>query len=149
MSRTARVRPLLILGLLLSGSWASAKGHARKGKPAVALVEVEAKLLEYEQAHFWCTYPKGASAHGLGESPWGRFRVTAPANHVGRAFGVLLKCSDRPELQRALRTGVGGVFVLFLPQDFLDGKFSEIEDCVIDSTAMKRWRAADAAPGAR
>lgn len=149
MPRTVRASIWVIVGLLLGGSLASAKGRVRKGKPAAPLVEVEGKLLEYEEKHFWCTYSPGASIHGEGESPWGRFSLTGPANHAGRSFGVLLKCNGRPDLLQALQSGVGRVFVLVLPEDFLQGKYKEIEDCTIDSNAMKRWRAADAASEVR
>ena len=45
-------------------------------------------------------------------------------------------------LLRTLRTGTGRQFILVLPQDFLKEKYSDIEDCSIDTAAMKRWRLA-------
>lgn len=131
-------------GLLLGGTLASAKGVTRKQGPGVAMVEVEGELLEYQEKHRWCTYRPGARIHGMGATPWGRFKVTSPPRHAGRSFGVLLKCSDREDLLRTLRSGTGRLFVLVLPRDFLQGKYAEIEDCSIDSTAMKRWRPASA-----
>ena len=139
----------VIGGLLLGGALASAEGEARTSEPGAALVEVEAKLVKYAQRHPWCTYKPGAAIHGIGRSPWGRFKVTGPANHAGRSFGVLLKCTDRKDLLRKLRSGVGRQFVLVLPQDLLHGKYSEFEDCSIDSTALKRWKPVEAAPEAR
>jgi len=89
--------------------------------------------------HQKCAYKPGASVSGEGEAPWGRFEV-ASSTYAGRSFGVLLKCNHREDLLRALRSGAETLFVLVLPQDFLQGKYREIEDCVVDSTAMKGWR---------
>ena len=108
------------------------------------MVEIQGKLLESEEKHPWCTYKPGVAIHGMGESPWGRFKVTSPTVYAGRSFGVLLKCSNREDFLRAMRSGAGRLFVLVVPDDFLQGKYSEIEDCSIDSTAMKRWRLVEA-----
>jgi hypothetical protein len=149
MPRTVFASTWVIAGLLLGGSLASATGTAGNAKTQASLVEVEAKLLEYEERHPWCTYPQGEAVHGMGESPWARFKVAKPAVHDGRAFGVLFKCGERKDLLRMLRSGTGRMFVLVLPADFLQGKYSEIEDCSIDSTAMNRWRSASVASEAR
>ena len=133
----------LLASFLLDGSMASevdAKGLARKAKAPAALVEVVGKLLEYEEEHAWCTYKPGAAVHGAGESPWIRFQVTGPGVRAGRSFGVLFKCGTGKDLLPALRSGVGRNFTLVVPQDFLEGKSSEIEDCSIDPIAMKQWR---------
>ena len=140
IDRILRSSACLLAGLLLGGSMASAKGLARKAKAPAALVEVEGKLLEYEEEHAWCTYRSGAAMHGAGESPWIRFQVTGPTVKSGRSFGVLFKCGTRKDLLPELRSGVGRNFTIVVPQDFLEGKYSEIEDCSIDPTAMKRWR---------
>ena len=147
--RTVFSIALVIGGLLLGGSLTGAEGVARTSKPGAALVEVKAKLVKYEEKRPWCTYKPGAAIHGMGKSPWRRFKITSPANHAGRSFGVLLKCTDRKDLLRNLRSGVGRQFALVVPRDFLHGKYSEIEDCSIDSTAMKRWKPVEADSQAR
>lgn len=139
IGRIVRGSACLLAGLLLGGSMASAKGLSRKAKAPAALVEVEGKLLEYEEEHAWCTYKPGAVVHGVGESPWARFRVSGPTIQAGRSFGVLLKCGTRKDLLPALRSGLGRNFTLVVPQDFLEGKYSEIEDCSISPVAMRRW----------
>jgi hypothetical protein len=149
MPRIRVVGAWLIAGLLLGGPLAIAASSSGHAKTRVAAVEVEATLLEYEEKHPWCTYPQGEAVHGIGESPWARFKVTKPAVHVGRAFGVLFKCGERKDFLRALRSGTGRTFSLVLPEDFLQGKYSEIEDCSLDSTAMNRWKSASAASEAR
>jgi hypothetical protein len=150
MSRTVLTCTSVIVGVFWAGSLASAKSNAGKARTGAASVEVEGHLLEYEERHPWCTYKPGAAVHGMGESPWARFKVTKPAVHEGRAFGVLFKCGQREDLLRTMRTrGTGGRFVLVLPADFLQGKFSELEDCSIEASAMKRWRPAGAASEAR
>jgi hypothetical protein len=149
MPRIARTIAWVIAGGVLGCSLATAKGVAPKERPGAALVEVEGKLLEYQEKHPWCTYAPGAETHAMGESPWGRFEITSPALHAGRSFGVLFTCSGQEGLLRALRSGAGHLFVLVVPQDFLQGKYSELEDCSIDSTAMKRWKPAAADSKAR
>jgi hypothetical protein len=147
--RTLLASAWVIAGLLVGGSLARATSTVGHAKTRAPVVEVEAKLLEYEERHPWCTYPLGEAVHGMGESPWARFKITKPTVLDGRAFGVLFKCGERKDLLRALRSGTGRVFVLVLPEDFLQGKYSEIEDCSIDSTALNRWRSASAASEAR
>jgi hypothetical protein len=149
MPRSVCASAWVIAGLLFGGPHAHAKGLARKAKPSSALVEIEGQLLEYEESHPWCTYKPGVAIHGMGESPWGRFKVEVPTPYAGRSFGVLLKCNTRKELLQSLRLGAGHRFILVLPQDFLKGNYKEIEDCAIDSNAMKRWRLVETDSGAR
>ena len=78
IGRIVRGSAWLLAALLVGGSMASAKGQARNAKAPAALVEVEGKLLEYEEGHRWCTYERGAAVHGIGKSPWARFRETIP-----------------------------------------------------------------------
>jgi hypothetical protein len=139
MLRSVRASVWVVVGVITSGSLARGNGAAGRARPEPAPVEVEGKLLEYQEKHAWCTYKPGAAAHSMGKSPWARFEVTT-SSHAGRSFGVLLKCGAREDLLRALRAGTGRRFVLVLPKDFLQGKYSEIEDCFIESAAMKRWR---------
>jgi hypothetical protein len=142
-SRTVLLSALVIASFILTGSLASAKGAARKARPGAALEEIEVRLLGYEDKHRWCTYHPRIRAYASGASPFGRFEATSPT-YPGRTFGVLLKCTDRMDLLRTLRTGAGRLFVLVLPQHFLRGKYSQIEDCSIDAAVMKRWRPAEA-----
>ena len=107
-----------------------------------ALVEVNVRLLEYVERHFWCDYDPShpTEPQGMGKAPWGRFEVTSPAAQAGRKFGVLFKCKLNKALIPSLRSGVGQSFVLVLPQDFLAGSYSKLEDCSLDSEVAKRWR---------
>jgi hypothetical protein len=134
----------LIAGLLF-GAPVSATDVEREQEPGEATVEVEARLLAYEAKRRWCTYRPGAAIHGMGWSPWGRFEVTGPSRHAGRSFGVLFKCSDREGLLRTLPSGTGRRFVLVLPRDFVERKYSQIEDCSLDPAVLERWRPAEAA----
>lgn len=148
VGRVARGSAFAIAGLLLGGSLASAKELVRKGKPVVASIEVSARLVEHEEHHFWCTYEPGATIHGQGTSPRARFEVTSPPRYAGRSFAVLFMCAERKDLLPALRSGTGSSFLLVLPQDFLDGKYTEIDDCSVASAAMKRWQPLRANPKA-
>jgi hypothetical protein len=138
----------LLSGLLMGCSSATVKTPSTATPGQNSLIEVEGRLLAYEDEHFWCTYEEGApmQAHDLGESPWGRLEITSPAARAGRTFEVLFKCGFNSTLVSALRTGVGSSFILILPEDFLLGTYSSIEDCDVAPAVAKRWRPVNTAP---
>ena len=140
---------VLLLGFLVLDLPANAKGVAQETKALPVLVEVEGKLLEYEEKYIWCNYEDGASTHGLFESPWARFEITGPGLYAGRTFGVIFECNKPKDFLPTLQSGKGRLFVLVLPQDFLRGRYSRIEDCTIDAAAITRWRAVEGVGRAR
>jgi hypothetical protein len=58
---------VMLFGLLLPISFASTKEAKIARKAPAVLVEVEGKLLTFQEEHTECTYEPGASIHGLFE----------------------------------------------------------------------------------
>ena len=134
--------------LMLGWRPAMAKDLPKAAPTPKSLVEVQGRLLDYEDNHPWCSYGQSAAmqAHGLGRSPWGRFELDSPSAYAGRTFEVLFKCGYGRSLGPALRSGVGRAFTLVLPEDFLLGTYSRIEDCDVGSAVAKRWRPVSTKP---
>ncbi len=133
----------IAMGLFVPRPSVIAKDAAKPAKKT--MVEVQGRLVEYDEHRFWCTYHEGAEIHGEGTSPWARFELTTPAWYAGRKIGVWFKCGYHPPMITSLRSGVGQAFQLVLPQDFLAGKYGSIEDCDVGPAVAARWRLISAA----
>jgi hypothetical protein len=135
---------VMLFGPWLPISLANAKeAKIARNAPAV-LVEVEGKLLTFQEEHTECTYEPGASTHGLFESPpQARFVVIGPKVYAGRTFDVVFKCDMRKGILATMGSGRDRVFKLALPRDFLKNADSRIENCTIGKKGMARWRLLD------
>jgi hypothetical protein len=132
---------VMLIGLLLPVSFASAKEAKMARKAPTVLVEVEGKLLTFQEEHTECTYQPGAEIHGMFESPpQARFVIISPKIYSGHAFDVVFKCDVRKGVLAAMESGRDRVFRLALPSDFLRNFDSRIEDCTIGKKGMARWR---------
>jgi hypothetical protein len=132
---------VMLFGLLLPISPANGKEAKVAKKAPTVLVEVEGKLLAFQEEHTECTYKPGASIHGLFESPpEARFTIISPKAYDGRTFDVVFKCDMRKGIPAALESGRDRVFRLVLPRDFLKNADPRIEDCTIGKKGMARWR---------
>jgi hypothetical protein len=130
----------LALSALMLGCASTPSDHLSSTAGRTPTVEVEGRLLEYEAKRFWCDYDRGASMHSEGTAPWGRFQLTRPAVHAGRTFEVWFKCGYSPALVPASGRRAAELFVLALPEDFLVGSYSSIEDCDVGPAVAARWR---------
>lgn len=136
----------MLFGLLVPILFANTGKAKSAQKASAVLVEVEAKLLTFQEEHTECTYKPGASIHGLFESPpQARFVIVAPKIYDGRTFNVVFKCNLRKGMLGALESGRDHVFRLVLPRDFLKNADSRIEDCTIGKKGMARWQLQDKA----
>jgi hypothetical protein len=92
-------------------------------------IACDAVLVALEPQALWNFGSVEDGITGHGSYPLGTFRLVAPEPYFGRQIGVVFACKTDDRLSPPLAEGIGHVYRLELPEDFLEGGYGTLEDC--------------------
>lgn len=106
---------------------------------SVDMVRCECTILEVDFEYLYCDYDdvSEGSDSSLGSYPWLRVKISFPEEFEGKEFEIIFE-SGISKTNLKLIEEKNENCSIDLPKDFLEGKFSRIDDSSIENFLVKK-----------